>query len=256
MILVTNQVIDCLLEHRSIRRFDKKPIEPEVLELILQAGMRAPTAGNLQHYSFIVVDDPAKKRELVGARQAAHATVLITVVDEYRLKRWFELNDAPFYFDQAVNLFIAYWDAIVALQNACVAAESLGLGTVHIGTILSVDVQALLGFPEYVFPAGMALVGYPAESPELKPRLPTEAVVHRNGYHIPNDDEIRTYFAQKDRTFEQLSEEQREAYAQRGIHNTAQRVTNGHYTARFIASESKSVRRNLARAGFRLHDGE
>jgi len=64
---MSNPVIDCLLNHRSVRKFSPKPIEPEKMEEILRAGTRAATAGNLQLYSFIVLEDYNKKKELVKA---------------------------------------------------------------------------------------------------------------------------------------------------------------------------------------------
>ncbi|MCU0486878.1 MAG: nitroreductase family protein [Anaerolineales bacterium] len=247
-----NAVIDCLMNHRSIRKFLDKPIEPEILDTILQAGTRAATAGNLQHYSLIVVDDKEKKRALWDDEMLDAPALIIAVVDEYRLKRWFELNEAPFYFDQVTNLLIGYWDAVIALQNVVVAAESLGLGTVYLGEIISKDLAGILGTPPYVFPAGCVVVGYPDESPELRPRLPMDAVVHRNGYHLPSDDEINTWFKQKDERWLGLSEQARQKFIEQGITNWAQRTTLGHYTAEFIAEDSAGVFRNLSAAQFKL----
>jgi nitroreductase len=251
---MANAVVDCLLNHRSIRRFKRRPLEPETLDLLLQAGVRAATAGNLQQYSLIVVDDREKKRALWDHDMVDVPEMIISVVDQYRMKRWVELNDAPFYFDQAINLFIGYWDAIVALHNVVVAAEGLGLGAVYVGMILSADLAAVLGTPEYVFPAGMALVGYPDESPELRPRLPLEAVVHRNSYHIPTDDEVLEFFRARDAGWEDLPAARRRSLEAEGIRNIAQRATLGHYTREFITGESEGVRRNLKQARFRLED--
>ena len=247
-----NEVIDCLLKHRSIRKFQDKPIEKDVLDTILQAGTRAATAGNLQHYSLIVVDDRVKKRQFWDEDMLDAPTLIIAAVDEYRLKRWFELNGAPFYFNQLANLMIGYWDAVIALQNVVVAAESLGLGTVYLGEIISKDMASILGTPPYVFPAGCVLVGYPDENPELRPRLPMEAVVHYNGYHLPTDDEIRTWFTQKDARWQALSEETRQKFEAQGITTWAQRTTLGHYTDEFLSGESEGVLRNLLAAKFKL----
>jgi nitroreductase len=247
-----NAVIDCLMNHRSIRKFKSKPVEPEKLDLILRAGTRAATAGNLQHYSLIVVDDDEKKRALENDPAFESSTMIVAVVDTYRLKRWFELNDAPFYFNQACNLFIGFWDAIVSLQNVVIAAESLGLGTVYLGEVLSKDLGQILGTPEYVFPAGLAVVGYPDETPDLRPRLPLEAVVHRNGYQVPSDDEITAFYREKDQAWKDLSEESRRDLLIQNIRNTAQRVTIGHYTEEFIAGESKAILENLKKASFKL----
>lgn len=243
-----NPVIDCLMNHRSIRKFKPDPIDPETLDLILRAGTRAASAGNLQPYALVVIDNPKKLEKMRFKAPAA----IIALIDQYRLKRWFELNDAPFYNDQAINLFISYWDAVIALQNIVIAAESLGLGTVYVGMILSTDVQELLKAPKYVAPAGLVFLGYPDESPQLRPRLPLEAVVHRNGYHIPTDDEIRSFYRDKDREWNEVSETKKHKLQEKGIHNYAQAITLGHYTPEFIKGESEKLIANIKKAGFRL----
>jgi FMN reductase (NADPH) len=251
---MSNAVIDCLMAHRSIRKFKAQAIEPDTLNLLLKAGTRAASAGNLQHYSLIVVDDIAKKRALWDEEDVENPTFIISVVDEYRLKRWFELNQAPFYFDKISNLLIGYWDAIIALHNIVIAAESLGLGAVYIGEIISKDIQSILGAPEYVFPAGVIWIGYPDEAPELRPRLPLEAVVHHNGYQIPSDDEILKFFKAKDRLWDELPENRRKILEAQGITNWAQRTTLGHYTEEFLTEDSRKVIRNLHTARFHLSE--
>ncbi|MFC1959738.1 nitroreductase family protein [Chloroflexota bacterium] len=254
---MTNPVINSLLNHRSIRKFKPEPIAEDTLNDLLYAGVRAASAGNMQQYSLIVVDDPAKKKELLYDPAFADAAiVVVAVVDQYRMKRWLALNDAPFYNDQLANVFIPFWDATIALQNMVVAAESLGLGTVYIGGSLCLDMQTLLGTPEYVMPAGMVCIGWPDEEPELRPRLPLAAVVHRNGYHTPTDDEVRAYHQDKDASWGQLPAERKQALAEKGITNIAQMRTLGHYTPEFTADRSAEIMANLRRAGFRLPDEE
>jgi len=245
---MTNPVIDCLLSHRSIRRFKPDPVPAELLDEILRAGTRAASAGNLQAYSLVVIDEPGQLEKMTFRAPLA----IVALVDQYRFKRWLELGDAPFYFDQPVNLFIAYWDAVIALQNIVVAAESLGLGTVYVGLVLSKDVQEWLGAPEYVFPAGLVFIGYPDESPPLRPRLPLEAIVHRNRYHVPSDEEVRAYYRERDRQWDELPAAKQEKLREKGIGNYAQFKTLGHYTRQFIHSESEKVIENLERAGFRF----
>jgi len=250
------------MNHRSIRKFKPEPVDPAVLDVILKAGVRAPTAGGLQHYSLVVVDDPAIKERLAGKPDPRPSVieapvVIVALVDEYRMKRWFALNDAPFYNDHLVNLLHGFWDAVIALHNIVVAAESLGLGTVYIGAVLSMDIADILKTPEYVFPAGMVCIGHPDETPPLRPRLPLEAVVHRNGYRIPTDDDIRAYHQERDQHWFQQSEEWRREWEAKGIHNTAQRVAMGlraEHTEAFLAEESRRVLDNLHKAGFRLMD--
>ena len=254
---MTNPVIDCLLNHRSIRKFKPDPIPEETLELLLQAGVRAASAGNMQQYSLIVVDDPAKKQALVGDQHFEDAAlVIVALVDQYRMQRWLALNDAPFYNDQLANVLVPFWDATIVLQNIVIAAESLGLGTVYIGGSLGMDMQTLLGAPHYTTPAGMVCIGWPDEEPEARPRLPLEAVVHRNRYHIPTDDEIRAYHAEKDATWQRVSPERKQALAAKGVTNFAQMRTVGHYTPEFVEDRSADIMANLRRAKFRLPEDE
>jgi FMN reductase (NADPH) len=251
---MSNPVIDTLMRHRSVRKFASEPIDEDTLHTLLCAGVRAASAGNLQHYSLIVVDDVEKQQALLGRQMFGAPLVVVAVVDEYRLKRWFELNDAPFYFDQSSNFLIGFWDAVIALHNIVIAAESMGLGGVYIGNVLSVDTAAILGTPEYVFPAGMVCLGHPGEAPDQRPRLPLEAVVHRNGYQIPSDDAMRANFREKDATWDTVPEARKEELRARGIGNFAQMRTLGHYTEAFIRGESEAILAHLAQAGFKLTD--
>lgn len=252
----TNPVIECLMNHRSIRKFKPDRIPQETVETILRAGIRTATAGGIQPYAFIVLDDPAvlKKVSYIHGPLA-----IVAVVDQYRVKRYYELNDAPFYNDQAINLFISYWDATIALHSVVVAAESLGLGGVYIGMILSQDLRESLGVPDYVVPAGLVTLGYPDEEPALAPRLPLEAVVHHNGYRTPSDDDIRSWYRVHDERWEdrfehEWSEERKRKLAELGVTNCAQHWTLGHYTAEFTRNESQGILRNLRAAGFRLEE--
>lgn len=65
-------------------------------------------------------------------------------------------------------------------QNALTAAESLGLGGVYIGGIRNniESVTELLKLPKHVLPLFGLCLGWPADNPDLKPRLPAELVVH------------------------------------------------------------------------------
>jgi FMN reductase (NADPH) len=250
----TNPVIDCLMNHRSIRKFTDEPIPEETIETILRAGTRAATAGGIQPYAFIVIDDAEVLKKV---SYLAGPLAIVAVVDQYRVKRYYEANGAPFHNNRAVNLFISYWDATIALHNCVIAAESLGLGGVYIGMVLARNLQESLGVPEHVVPAGLVTLGVPAEEPELRPRLPLEAVVHRNGYRIPTDEQIADWYREGDEEWQRRfkndwDEEQRTKFLERGIDNRAKHWTIGHYTEEFVRNESEKLLANLKRGGFRV----
>jgi nitroreductase len=247
---MVNPTIDTLMSHRSIREFRPRPVEPELVERILRAGIRGATSYNLQNYALLLVDDPEKKQAL-GVAQAP--LVVIALVDQYRLSRWFAVHHAgPSCFNGEHNLFIAFWDAVIVLQNMVVAAESLGLGTCYYGHVLGINIQALFGAPEYVFPAGMVAIGYPDESPPLNTRLPLQAVVHRNSYQLPSDEDIHRWYAERDAEWDAMSDDQKADLAEQGIQNSAQRVAKEGCSAQIIGERSADIVQNLRRARFLL----
>ena len=64
-VLPTNPTIDLLLRRKSMRAYTDQLISPEIKAQLLQATMRAPTAGNLMLYTIIEIEDPAIKARLV-----------------------------------------------------------------------------------------------------------------------------------------------------------------------------------------------
>jgi hypothetical protein len=178
---------------------------------------------------------------------------IIALVDQHRLRRWFEAgNCAPVCSNRALNLFQGLSDATIVLQNMVVAAESLGLGTCYVGGIQSVNIQKLFNTPEHVFPAGMVCIGHPDESPELRGRLPLEAVVHRNTYQIPTDDEIRTFYRERENVWETVNEEIKERLRKENVHSIPQAVAVQRYSKQVVAGRSKGIIENLDRAKFVL----
>ena len=99
-------------------------------------------------------------------------------------------------------------DVGICLQNATVAAESMGLGTVDIGAIRSKSLEAtkLLNLPKYCIPLVGLCIGYPDDDPGLKPRMPVKGVCFENKYSTENakaavdeyDDVIKKYLAERD----------------------------------------------------------
>jgi FMN reductase (NADPH) len=256
-----NPTVKSLMNHVSVRKYADRPVEPDTLSTLLEAGIRAPSAGNLQNYSLMVVDD----REVMGQlAEKAGAPFLdkaplciISLVDHYRFKRLCGLNEAPFPFDTADAVFIGMWDAIAALHNISVAAEGLGLGTCYIGFILETDNRRILGLPDHVFAAGMMSVGYPEGRPALRTRLPLEAVVHRNTYRIPTDAELAAgygnWMSKWDAFYEQLPEDKKKHWMDElGVRNNVQYITKTVYTRERMEEWGRLVLGNVRGAGYRI----
>ena len=181
-----------LLSHRSIRKYQNRPIEKEILDEILKAVQTAPNWVNLQHISVIVVQEQQRRKKFAelcgGQKHIAQAPVfLVFCADFYRT--WLACKENGQEFDSVVsqidNLIVGANEVGIALGTAVVAAESFGLGTVPIGAIRLHAFEAIreLNLPKYVVPMLGLCVGYPAEEPGQKPRLPKEAVCFEEKYN-------------------------------------------------------------------------
>ncbi|MCL2247544.1 MAG: nitroreductase family protein, partial [Lentimicrobiaceae bacterium] len=136
-----NSTVKTILEHRSIRKFTSQDIDEQTLDLILKAACNGSTMGNMQLYSIIVTKDKEKMKAMApfhfNQPMATNAPVILTFVADFnRFNKYCKYRDAAT--DAYSNLQSYHWaviDAIIAAQNACVAAESLGLGICWLGTI-------------------------------------------------------------------------------------------------------------------------
>jgi nitroreductase len=256
-----NDTLTSLMNHKSIRRYKDKQIEPEMLEKLLKVGLRAPSSGNLQNYSLLVIDD---KEKLSLLSEETHAPFvkkapvsIIALVDYYRFFRLCEIFNAPFHFDNADSVFIGCWDAIVALHNIGIAAESMGLGTCYVGLILSCDNKKMFGLPDYTFAAGMLTIGYPNHEPDLRPRHDKEALVHKNSYKQFTDDELKKYYKgwlrNWDHYYKKLSEEKKKHWIEElGVTNNVQYITKTVYTEERIKEYSEGIAHNLKKAKYKI----
>ncbi|GEB77950.1 MULTISPECIES: oxygen-insensitive NADPH nitroreductase [Sporolactobacillus] len=185
-----NETIRTLLNHRSIRSFTDQKIPEEQIDLMVRAAQHASTSNFFQQYSIIRVTDPAKKQalaEIGNQHYIAEADGLfVLVVDLHRNAAIAKAKEQPSDVLGSTDFFFrAFSDTVIAAQNLVTAAESLGLGAVYLGSILN-DPQAvvdLLKLPKLTFPAFGVATGYPNQAPQLKPRLPKEAVYFENEYH-------------------------------------------------------------------------
>jgi FMN reductase [NAD(P)H] len=199
-----NCAIETLIERASCRSYTDDPIPPETLQLVLEAGVRAATGGNLQPISIIQIENQETKEWLAkecGQSFIADAPVLLTFcIDWWRGKRWAELEVAPFSATSSFRHFwISFQDTLICAQNICTAADALGLGSCYIGTIIDM-VPALcerLELPECVFPVVLLCLGVPKRPPKARRKLEAEVVVHREHYHRLDDGELLAAYERK-----------------------------------------------------------
>ena len=187
-----NETIRLLTERKSVRAYEDKAVPPAVKRAVLQAALQAPSAGNMCLYTILDITDPGLKEKLSVSCDkqpfiAAAPMVLVFCADYYRWYQSFCRHLPAVRKPEEGDLFLACADALIAAQNAAVAAESLGLGSCYIGDILENFEyhQQLLELPQHVVPAGMLVLGYPTlqQKTRAKPRrFEVSDIVHENGY--------------------------------------------------------------------------
>ncbi|MEN9772982.1 MAG: hypothetical protein RL322_52 [Pseudomonadota bacterium] len=192
-----SEVVDALFRHRSVRAYSDRALPPGTLEMLVAAGQSAATSSNLQAWSVVAVEDPERKQRLsLMANDQAHIRqcplFMVWIADLSRLDRVAEGIGQTADGNRFLEMFlVAAIDAALAAQNAVVAAESLGLGTVYIGAIRNKpeEVAAELALP----PDSMAVfglcVGYPdpARPADVKPRLRQSTILHREQYSTASE---------------------------------------------------------------------
>lgn len=193
-----NEVIELLMNHRSIRKFKQDPIPEATVETIIRAAQMASTSSNVQAYSVIAIKDPSLRErmmELSGNQQyvAECPVFLVWCADLYRLSQAADMHadgdrseQQEIYADTVENFLVASVDTALAAQNAAIAAESLGLGIVYIGGLRNriAEVSELLQLPELVYPLFGMCIGVPDQAPLSRPRLPLEGILHADTYQI------------------------------------------------------------------------
>lgn len=198
--------IDTIFNHRSIRKYSDKKIDEATLSTILKAACSGSTMGNMQLFSVVVTEDRAMIAKMAPAHfnqpVFCNAPLVLTFCADFnRFNKFCQFRDAET--EAYSNLQSYHWavvDALIAAQNACVAAEALGLGICWLGTITYNCDQfvEMLNLPKQVFPIACVTVGYPAETPELTDKLPVEALVHRETYHDYSEADINRLYHDKE----------------------------------------------------------
>lgn len=187
--------IEQLLSHRSIRKYQARPVPQDVLNRVLECGTRASNTGNMQIYSIIVTQEAGMRSRLSELHfgQGSTAPVYLTLcVDVNRYHHWCRLRGCDEPYGNFLWLMSGTVDASLAAQNICVAAESEGLGFCYLGTVMynTRKIAALLQCPTGVVPVITLSLGYPDETPQQSERLPLEGVVHQEFYHDYSDEDI------------------------------------------------------------------
>lgn len=207
-----SETLDTVLAHRSVRAYLRDALPEGTIELAVAAAQSAATSSNLQPWSVVAVEDPARKARLAALagnqKQILQAPLfLLWIVDHHRLAQVGERlgtpADALHYLE---SFLLGAVDTSLAAQNAAVALEAIGLGTCYIGGIRNkpAEVAAELGLPPQAFALFGLTVGVPdpAAAASVKPRLPQLAVLFREAYGAPAPPEALVAYDRRLRSFQ------------------------------------------------------
>ena len=254
-----NATLDLLMNRKSVRRYEQRPIPDAQKDLILGAALRAPTAGNMMLYSIIEVEDQALKDRLAitcdNQPFIAEAPYLLLFLADYQ--RWFDYylasgveelcqqRDLELRRPQEGDLLLACCDTLIAAHTAVIAAESLGIGSCYIGDILErYEIhREMFALPKYVLPVTLICFGYPTPGQadrKLTPRFAREYIVHKNSYQHINETELGKMMQARSEKFAEHGDRHPEAQ------NFGQFNYLRKFSAEFTREMSRSVRKMIA----------
>ncbi len=181
--------LELVKERRSVRRYLPRPVEPEKIDLCLEAARLAPSACNCQPWHFIVVSDPKKKDELARAAFggiyatnafASRAPVLVAALIR-------KAGILPGITGKFQDKHYPLIDLGIACEHFVLQAAELGLGTCWLGWFNQKAVERLLPCPPGAQPAIMISLGYPDAPPrgETKRRGLEEISARHGAAAIP-----------------------------------------------------------------------
>ncbi|MBK6318675.1 MAG: nitroreductase family protein [Dehalococcoidia bacterium] len=177
-----DSLTELMARQRAVREFTSDPIDDVLIEKILRAATRAPSAKNVQVLRFIVVTDPAAKKKLAELVDEAPAPGR-TPWDEVPVII-FVCAENPFGMSATGS---AAWGGSVypGIQNLLLAAHAAGLGTVLTtsrGKLKEQELKDFLGVPEGTHIDAVIPMGWPAVKLGKNKRRPVSEVAYREKF--------------------------------------------------------------------------
>ncbi len=168
-------VYEAIETRKSIREYEKRPVDREALARVLEAGRLAPTARCSNATRFVVVDDPELLKKVQAACMGQPVMgkapmALIVCSDSTRVMGC----------DQRASTI----DCSIALSFMMLAATAEGLGTCWIGGFEQPPLKEALGIPEEYDVVALTPLGYPAEEGRPRDRKPLAEMISENGWNF------------------------------------------------------------------------
>lgn len=178
-----NEMMNLIKTRRSIRKFQDKDIDDDTLAALFEAVQWAPSWTNCQCWEVIHVKDKylrVKIQETLiknpATKAIVEAPVLLALCGKKNVSGYYNNEASTKYGDWMM------FDLGIATQNICLAAHSMGLGTVIVGLYDHEKVNAILKVPDGYDQVVLIPVGYPAKEPNAPKRREIEEFVHTDTF--------------------------------------------------------------------------
>ena len=152
-----NPALDFIFARRSIRKFEDKAVNPEMITDLIEAAMAAPTATNSKPWEFVVLTDPKQISLVRGALMFAKFDAPLVICVCGNVGGRARLAKERFWVQ----------DCSAATENLLLAATALGLGAVWCGvhpiSTHQMRLKKILHLPQAVLPLNAIFIGYPVE---------------------------------------------------------------------------------------------
>ena len=252
-----------LQAHRSIRQYLPRPLDAALVDRVLtQAWAGASSSGNLNMVSVVKTADPERKARLCALHfdqpMVLQAPLVLSFcADTFRTRQWLAQRGARAGFADFISWFVAAFDAIILAQTTALALQSHGLGICYMGTTLHSmgAIAEFLELPDNCLPVTSLVVGWPAEAPPQRDRLPAAAWIHEERYRRPSPQDIDARFSDRERRgkarYMDSSPEMAALWSEHGITSLAQYYTSRiKYDPDLFARDSAALRELLQARGF------
>ena len=261
--MIANEFTRLLASHRSIRSFQDRSVDSALVDQVLEAALQgSSSSGNLNMVSVIKTFDTARKARLCelhfGQSMVLQAPLVLTFcADSFRTRQWLSQRGARLNFGNLLSWHVASFDAIILSQTTALALESLGMGICYMGTTLHSmgEIADYLECPDHCLPVTSLVVGWPAEAPAPRDRLPGAAWIHEERYQRPDAEDIDALFQAREISgwsrYRSLGEGMVKRMEELGITSLAQYYTSDmKYAPAVFERDSEKLRTLLEAKGF------
>lgn len=184
-------IIDTLIHRTTIRRYEREAIDNESKELIFHAITQSPSSYNGQQFSVIAIENQELKEKIYALTNQKQiktcALFLVFCSDYHKIEIAAENNEwvLPPFQHTLDGILVGVIDASIAMSNARMIAEGLGLGCCCIGYIRTAaprELSELLHLPKGVAIVCGLAIGVPREVPDPRPKQERALIIHPEQY--------------------------------------------------------------------------